>query len=73
MGVEKGQGALAGLGGGSGVVIGALVAIETMSRVVVEEDRKIRKGVLDFLNVGGGDMFILRTEMQHGGAAGLFS
>ena len=71
-GAEERKGAFAGEFGGSGFVIGAMIAVEAVAGVFVEEDSDFGMGLLDFLDIGGGDVFVFCTKVQHDGAAGLF-
>lgn len=70
LGAEEVEGTLAGFVGGFGVVVGALVTIEAVAGVVIKKERKVRIGLLDFLNFRSGDVLVFRAEMQHDGAMG---
>jgi len=58
--------------GGGGLVVGAMVAVEAVAGIFVEEDGDFGMGLLDFLNIGRGDVFVFCTKVQHDGAARLF-
>ena len=66
------MGALAGFGGGLGVVVGAMIAVEAVAGVFVDMDGNMRMGLLDFLDFGGADVFILCTKMQYDGTVRRF-
>lgn len=70
--MEEGQSALASYGRGVRFEVRALIAVEAVAGVFVEEDGKAGMGLLDFLNLGGGNVFVLCTEMQHDRTARLF-
>jgi hypothetical protein len=72
MRVEEGEGALAGDGGGAGFEVGALIAVEAVASVFVDEQWKTRMGLLDFLDFGGRDVFVLGAEMEHDRATRMF-
>ncbi len=72
VGAEEGESAFTGDFGGGGFVVGAMVAVEAVAGVIVEEDGEFGMGLLDFLNFGQGDVFVFCTKVQHDGAARLF-
>lgn len=73
VGAEEVEGALAGLSGGGGVVVGAMIAVEAVARVFVDVDGNIGMGLLDLLDFGGADVFIVCTKMQHDGTVWRFA
>ncbi len=73
LGTEEGEGAFAGDFGGGGFVVGAMITVEAVAGVFVEEDGDFGMGLLDFLNFGDGNVFVFCTKVQHDGTARLFS
>ena len=69
VGVEEGQGALAGDRSSVRFEVRALVAVEAVSGVGIEKKRKAGMGLFDFLDFRWRDVFIQGAEMEHDRAA----
>lgn len=72
MRTKKGESPFAGKSGGLGFEVGTMITIEAVASFLVKEERKPGMGLLDLLDIGSGDVFVLGAEVEHDGTAGLF-